>query len=385
MTNEPFASILIPVFNGEKYIERCVQSALSQTGSTIEIIICDDNSTDNSWELMNKFKDSRVKVFKNFTNLGMKDNYENILSKASGQWITILGQDDFLTSNSISNLYKYSKKKPECEIFVSPRSYYFWNDSSRKNKKFFSLLNLGIPIAIEKKSNIRLMKTLLGFVYYNNGPQLYTGTFVRKKLVEKIKKNQRNFFVGRIPDVSSAVSLMVHSFKYCQLGVSLAVIGTSEDSVGYNISNFVNRKNKLKKLNISNFFTKGNPNSNDDPGFNGRLSSFIFYFYEECLNYIKNYDSDIIQTFTTNKFFKFLMYSNVTAELIQSNPFIHKNQLKTLNEIMNNNLPLILIVYVIASAICLFSLLTRGIKYFYLIMLWLAGRYKINSLIDKEI
>lgn len=385
MTKEPFASILIPVFNGEKYLERCVQSALSQAGPTIEIIICDDNSNDNSWKLMNKFKDPRVKVLKNLINLGMKDNYEHILSKASGQWITILGQDDFLTSNSIFYLHKFSKKKPENEIFVSPRSYYFWNDSSRKNKKFFSLLNLGIPVAVEKRSNIRLIKTLLGFVYYNTGPQLYTGTFVKKNLIEKIKRNQGNFFVGRIPDVASAVSLMVHSSKYCQLGLSLAVVGTSEDSVGYNISNFVKSKNKFKQLNINNYFSRNNPDAVNQPGFDGRFSSFIFYFYEESLNFTKIYDSAIIGSITTTKFFKFLLYSNVTAELFQNNPFIHKNQLKTLNEIMNNNLLIILIMYSAASAICVLSLLARGIKYFYLFTLWLAGRYKINSLIDEEI
>lgn len=378
---EPFASILIPVFDGEKYLERCVQSALSQSGPTVEIIICDDNSSDNSWKLIKKFTDSRVKSFKNVTNLGMKDNYENILSKASGEWITILGQDDFLTINSISNLNIFSKKHIKAEIFVSPRSYYFWNDTSRKNKKFYSLLNNGIPISFEKKSNIRLIKTLWGFVYYNNGPQLYTGTFVKKILVDRIKTKQNFFFVGGIPDVSSAVTLLSNSTTYRQLGLSLAVVGTSKDSVGYNITNYVNRKSKLNKMHINKIFSKNNLNKTIEPGFDGRLSSFIFYFYEECINNIKNYDGDLIRSITSNKFFRFLMYSNITAELFASNPVTSRNQLKTVEEILNNNRLLIMTVYFVASVIYLVSLLARGVKYFYFIMLWMSGRYKINSII----
>lgn len=63
-------SVIIPVYNKEKYIEQCLKSVINQTYSDVEIIIIDDASTDNSLELVKSIKDSRIKVIELKENVG---------------------------------------------------------------------------------------------------------------------------------------------------------------------------------------------------------------------------------------------------------------------------------------------------------------------------
>jgi glycosyltransferase involved in cell wall biosynthesis len=96
-------SIIIPVFNREKYITDCVQSALNQTHKNIEIIIVDNASTDRTWDICVSFsqKDSRVKVFRNQINIGPVRNWIECVNNAQGEIIKILWSDDVITETFI--------------------------------------------------------------------------------------------------------------------------------------------------------------------------------------------------------------------------------------------------------------------------------------------
>ena len=64
MNNKPFISVIIPIFNAEKYLSKCLNSIIHQTIENIEIICVNDGSTDNSFNILNKYskKDDRIKV-----------------------------------------------------------------------------------------------------------------------------------------------------------------------------------------------------------------------------------------------------------------------------------------------------------------------------------
>lgn len=74
MGDTPFFSIIVPVYNAERYIKICINSILSQTFKDFEVIIVDDASTDDSYKICQEFqdKDKRVKLFRHKKNLGFK-------------------------------------------------------------------------------------------------------------------------------------------------------------------------------------------------------------------------------------------------------------------------------------------------------------------------
>lgn len=94
----PKVSILIPVFNRKDYIAACIQSALDQTYTNIEIIIVDNASDDGTWEICQQFavNDQRVRVFRNETNIGPVRNWLRCVNEAQGEYGKILFSDDLM-------------------------------------------------------------------------------------------------------------------------------------------------------------------------------------------------------------------------------------------------------------------------------------------------
>lgn len=93
-------SVCIATFNGEKYIKEQLESLLFQLDKNDEIIISDDNSSDNTISIINEFKDDRIKIFKG-PEKGLISNFENALTKSSGDYIFLCDQDDIWSDNKI--------------------------------------------------------------------------------------------------------------------------------------------------------------------------------------------------------------------------------------------------------------------------------------------
>ena len=98
----PLISIIIPVFNSEKYIEQTIKSAIDQTWANKEIIIIDDGSTDNSLAIAKKFKNDRIKIITQ-QNKGASAARNKGIAGAKGTYIQFLDADDILSANKISS------------------------------------------------------------------------------------------------------------------------------------------------------------------------------------------------------------------------------------------------------------------------------------------
>lgn len=102
----PKVSILIPVFNRKDYIAECIQSALDQTFTDFEIVVVDNASEDGTWEMCQKFAamDSRVRIFRNDSNIGPVCNWKRCAEEAKGEFSKILFSDDCLEPNCLSEM-----------------------------------------------------------------------------------------------------------------------------------------------------------------------------------------------------------------------------------------------------------------------------------------
>ena len=100
--NNPLVSIIIPVYNSEAFLDKCIQSAQSQSYKNIEIILVNDGSIDSSEEICNDYAliDSRIKVIHKI-NGGLVSSRKTGLKASTGEYILYIDGDDWIESNLI--------------------------------------------------------------------------------------------------------------------------------------------------------------------------------------------------------------------------------------------------------------------------------------------
>ena len=98
-------SIIVPVYNVENYLERCVESILKQTYTNFELLLINDGSTDQSGELCDQLvsKNGNIKVF-HLENAGVSNARNVGIQNSTGEWITFVDSDDFITNDYLETL-----------------------------------------------------------------------------------------------------------------------------------------------------------------------------------------------------------------------------------------------------------------------------------------
>lgn len=112
-------SICIPVYNAEKYIKETIESILSQSFENFELIIFDNNSTDNTVNIIKTFNDKRIKLYKNDINLGMVKNWNECVKKINGKYIHFVCSDDILYKDCIKEKINLIKQHSDVVMVVS--------------------------------------------------------------------------------------------------------------------------------------------------------------------------------------------------------------------------------------------------------------------------
>lgn len=106
----PLISIIVPVYNAEKYLDSCINSIVNQTLKNIEIILIDDGSSDCSYDIMLKWqtRDSRIKIYHQANN-GVTSARKKGVEFASCLWIAFVDADDQLPQNALTRMYSFAK------------------------------------------------------------------------------------------------------------------------------------------------------------------------------------------------------------------------------------------------------------------------------------
>ena len=112
--NKPFFSVIVPVYNVEKYLHRCVDSILAQSYSDFEVLLVDDGSMDKSGTICDDYalKDNRIRVFHQ-ANAGVSAARNKGIDEAKGEYVVFVDSDDYLKLEKLNNLYVNSVEKPQ--------------------------------------------------------------------------------------------------------------------------------------------------------------------------------------------------------------------------------------------------------------------------------
>lgn len=120
-SDQPLVSILVPVYNREAFIEDCLNSALNQDYSNIEVVVCDNGSTDTTWEKCLKFEkiNRNVRCFRSEINHGPVFNWQRCFDESVGKYIKFLFSDDLLRRDCITKMVDAFQSNAKCEIVFS--------------------------------------------------------------------------------------------------------------------------------------------------------------------------------------------------------------------------------------------------------------------------
>lgn len=118
---KPLVSVCIPVYNNADYVGETIDSILAQTYQNIELIMVDDNSTDDSYRVLQDYakKDERVKIYRNESNLGMSGNWNRCLELCTGEILKLVCADDLLSPQIIERELEIFEKYPEVVLVES--------------------------------------------------------------------------------------------------------------------------------------------------------------------------------------------------------------------------------------------------------------------------
>lgn len=202
-------SIIIPIFNSEKTLSRCLDSILLQTYRDIEIICVDDGSSDGSFEILQEYKkkDSRIVCIKQ-TNGGVSSARNAGLSIANGLWVGFIDPDDYIDRRMFEELIALMKDDIDLSGCGTSLEYEAWGELKKRDQSYFQV-NLGIDVRIQPG----LLKEINGSV---------CNKLFRNEI---IKKNDLKFPVGTWYEDAY--------FTWCYLTVSRKMSFTSEKLYHY--------------------------------------------------------------------------------------------------------------------------------------------------------
>lgn len=144
MEKEPLISIVVPVYNVEKYLDPCVDSIIEQTYSNWELLLIDDGSTDNSYEKCRGYREQypdKIKVFKK-ENGGLSDARNYGCARAKGDYLIYIDSDDIVSRDYLSILFegisKYGADVSTCMYKDIPRQDAKYLDQGQANLTLLS-------------------------------------------------------------------------------------------------------------------------------------------------------------------------------------------------------------------------------------------------------
>ncbi len=111
-------SVVLAVYNGEKYLHEAIASVISQSYGNLELIIVDDGSTDTSKDIIQAFNDERIRYFYQ-ANQGQPRALNNGISNAKGKYLTFIDADDLWDRDRLSVQYSYLQDHPDIDLLFS--------------------------------------------------------------------------------------------------------------------------------------------------------------------------------------------------------------------------------------------------------------------------
>lgn len=299
-------SIVVPVYNSEKYLEECLNSLCSQTYKNIEIICVNDGSTDSSADILKRIaeKDSRVKIVSQ-ENAGAGAARNHGLSIAQGKYIYFFDADDIAVNNLLELAYKRAQET-DADI-VAFNGYTFTNDdiSTKKTKPGYNKNVLGDSSCVfSYKDYSENILSIVNVVPWN---KLIKTDFIKENNIhfEEISSTNDITFSAVCAAVAKKIALVDKNLMYYRLGHSGTISSTKSEKLENAIIAVESVRKQISELEYSDEL------QNAVKYF--AIDNYCFYF----LNYANDFSSQYSKKFYSyiHEQFNSEYFSNVTEEI----------------------------------------------------------------------
>ena len=228
MNNQELISIIIPIYNVEKFLDRCIKSVIAQTYTNIQIILVDDGSPDMCPEMCDYYAklDKRIEVIHK-KNGGLSDARNAGLHMAKGEWVTFIDSDDMISNSFIESLYKTAIDN-KCDIAMC---------------KFKSFEDQ-IPNNIKHCNNVDVVSSenMLNRIYGTNHKSYLETIVTWNKIYRKALFNEIRFPYGRIHEDEAT------TYKLLYFAKNIAIINEELYFYYQNPSGIMKRQFNVNRL-----------------------------------------------------------------------------------------------------------------------------------------
>lgn len=223
-------TVVIPTRERADVLYSALESATSQDFDDLEIIVSDNASEDNTRDVVLSKADDRVRYIRTDRRLGMTGNWEFAMSHVTGDWVTIIGDDDALLPGSLARVRALIDENRGVKAVRSAVCQYQWPSTTGQAH---GRIQIPLRQGVEVRSGLDMLRNaLFGRVQYPELPMLYNGGFISLAALEAIRGGDGRLYRSCTPDVYSAVSVARTAGNYIYSHRPLAVNGASRHSTG---------------------------------------------------------------------------------------------------------------------------------------------------------
>lgn len=232
---KPDVSIIIPVYNAEKYIEKCINSLINQTDNNLEFIFINDCSSDNSLNILKECEDSRIKIINLKHNVGVATARNIGLSVAKGEYVGFVDPDDYVDLTYFGHLYRKGRIN-NADIVMTTSISKIAEDEKIEGKKFSGTNKKGENL----RQRDRMRIALTTGITWN---KIYKSDFLLKKLIlfPEIKTMGTDNYITIIGLLLANKVLVTDEVKYYYRTNPNSIIRKKKDESYFRLVDVYNR------------------------------------------------------------------------------------------------------------------------------------------------
>ena len=205
-------TILMSVYNGEKYLREAMESILNQSFKDFEFLIINDGSTDKSEAIIKSYKDPRIRLVNNEKNEGLIFSLNKGLELARGNYIARMDYDDISSPERLKRQYNYLEKNPDIALIGS---------LSELIDKNGNKIGQRIKLPLDYYS--------IKFYLFANNPLMHSSVFFRKKIIKEVGGYDEKYKHAEDYELYSRI---VKKYRIINLPEILIKFRIHEESIG---------------------------------------------------------------------------------------------------------------------------------------------------------